>query len=277
MDDGVRLGGFGILPPVVKNLLIINGLFFLAKFALAKYNVDLDLLLGLHYYASSHFHLWQILTYMFMHADFGHLFFNMFSLWMFGSMVENVWGGRRFLVYYIITGMGAALCHYFILWFQIGPDVALMNTFLDAPSIDTYRALAENCSNLRLKDPLVHNLSVLLNNPNTSTLNELVEATIQIKESFVSSFNIIGASGAVFGLLLAFGMMFPNSEIYLYFLLPIKAKWFVIAYGALELLYGITGTADGIAHFAHLGGMLFGLLLIFIWRKKDKAQYNNYY
>ncbi|MBP5709646.1 MAG: rhomboid family intramembrane serine protease [Bacteroidales bacterium] len=274
MGDGIRLGSSGILPPVVKNLLIINGLFFLAKIVLANMDIDLDSVLGLHYYAASDFHLWQFFTYMFMHADFGHIFFNMFALWMFGAVVENVWGGRRFLIYYLLTGIGAAMCHYIIVSFQVGPDLALFNTFLDAPSVETYTNLAQNCSTARLKPILENNLQYLLVNPDVASLNELVDVTAEIKDSFLNSYNIIGASGAVFGILLAFGMMFPNSEIYLYFLLPIKAKWFVLAYGVMELVYGVTGTADGVAHFAHLGGMLVGLVIILIWRKKDK---NNYY
>ena len=274
MGDGIRLGSSGILPPVVKNLLIINGLFFLAKIVLANMNIDLDSILGLHYYAASNFHIWQFFTYMFMHADFGHIFFKMFALWMFGAVVENVWGGRRFLVYYLLTGIGAAACQYLIVYFQVGGDVALLNAFLDAPSVDTYRTLAENCSAAGLKPVLKNNLQYLLAHPGMESLNELVEVTAEVKDSFLNSYNIIGASGAVFGILLAFGMMFPNSEIYLYFLLPIKAKWFVLGYGLLELIYGVTGTADGVAHFAHLGGMIVGLIIILLWRKKDK---NNYY
>lgn len=274
MSEEIRLGGFTILPPMVKNLLIINGLMYLAKLVCANVGVDLDVWLGLHYYAAPNFRLWQIVTYMFMHADFTHLFFNMFSLWMFGSAIENIWGARRFLFYYLVTGIGAAICHYVIVFFQVGPDIALINSFLESPSVDTYRALVDQCSSGQLKSVFEKNLQYLLANPDVSSLNELSNATAQIRDSFLNSIRIIGASGSVFGILLAFGMMFPDAEIYLYFLLPIKAKWFVVFYGALELLYGVTGTADGIAHFAHLGGMLFGLILILIWRKQQR---NNYY
>lgn len=209
---------FQILPPVVKNLLIINGIFYLATIVLqSSLSIDLYKIFGLHYYTSQYFKPWQIITYMFMHGNFGHIFFNMFALWMFGSAIENVWGAKRFLVYYLITGIGAAICHYLIVAYEI-------NFIWNLPP----------------------------NNP------------------YIDGFNIVGASGAVFGMLLAFGMMFPNSMIYLYFFLPMKAKWFVIIYGVIELFYGVTGSADGVAHFAHLGGMLFGFILIWYWKKKGE-------
>jgi len=203
------------LPPAIKNLLIINTLMFFATVVFARTGIcDLYKWLCLHYFTMPDFHLWQFITYMFMHADFGHLFFNMFALWMFGAAVENYWGTRKFLTYYFITGIGAALTYYII-------------------------------------------TLVGISQPN---------------------FLLIGASGAVYGVLLAFGMLFPNSLIYIYFLIPIKAKWFVIIYGALELFYSVTGTADGVAHIAHLGGMIFGILLILLWRHKDRqGQSNNYY
>lgn len=268
MNTNIRTGGFSILPPIVKNLLIINGLFFLAKIVLASRDIDLDAIFGLHYFNAPDFRPWQVITYMFMHGNFSHIFFNMFALWMFGAAIENIWGGKRFLIYYLITGIGAALIHYMIVYFQIQPELVLINQFLDNPSLDTYRYLAENNASPGFQKMFTQNLAVLQQNP--SSLNELIQVTAQAKDDFLNSFVIIGASGAVFGLLLAFGMMFPNAEIYIYFLLPIKAKWFVIFYGALELIFGITGSADGVAHFAHLGGMLFGILLILIWRKQDR-------
>ncbi len=268
MNTNIRTGGFSILPPIVKNLLIINGLFFLAKIVLASRDIDLDAIFGLHYFEAPDFRPWQVITYMFMHGNFSHIFFNMFALWMFGAAIENIWGGKRFLIYYLITGIGAAFIHYMIVYFQIQPELALINQFLENPSLDTYRYLAENNASPGFQKMFTQNLLVLQQNP--SSLNELIQVTAQAKDDFLNSFVIIGASGAVFGLLLAFGMMFPNAEIYIYFLLPIKAKWFVIFYGALELIFGITGSADGVAHFAHLGGMLFGILLILIWRKQDR-------
>lgn len=191
--------GFKFLPTVVKNLLIVNALFYLAYVVLFKTGViDLNYWLGIWSLRTGMFRLWQPITYMFQHASFDHLFFNMFSLWMFGATLENIWGSKRFLFYYLICGIGAGLLNMLV--------------------------------------PGVH-LSV-------------------------------GASGAVYALLLAFGMMFPNEYIYLYFLVPIKTKWFIIAMVALELFEGVFRSTDGVAHFAHLGGMLIGLILLLIWKKK---------
>lgn len=265
MSNEIRAGGFSILPTVVKNLLIINCLFFLAKIVLAS-KVDLDAIFGLHFFGASDFHVWQIVTYMFMHGDFGHLFFNMFALWMFGAAVENAWGARRFLCYYLVAGIGAAFFHYMILYIQIHPSLTLIDAFIANPSIDTFSQLEK----VPRIDPMKFEESLQYLQVYPENAGELVPPVEAFRESFMNSYNIIGASGAVFGLLLAFGMMFPNAEIYLYFLLPIKAKWFVLIYGALELIYGVLDTADGVAHFAHLGGMLFGFLLIMLWRHHDR-------
>lgn len=274
MDNQIRMGGFNILPTGVKNLLIINVLTFLATIVFqATGTCDLDRWLGLHYAAASDFHVWQFITYMFMHANFGHLFFNMFALWMFGAAVENHWGTKRFLLYFFITGIGAALTHYLITYFQIHPMLALLNQFLDNPSLDTYRYLVENNQDIHFSEMLQNNLLYLQQNPNN--LNDIVAVTANAKETFLNSFNIIGASGAVFGVLLAFGMLFPNNLIYIYFLLPIKAKWLVIIYGGIELLYGVAGAGDGIAHFAHLGGMIFGIIVILLWRKSENGGFDH--
>ena len=268
MDNQIRMGGFNILPPGVKNLLIINILAFAATFVFHKTGqFDLEEILGLHYPGATHFHVWQFVTYMFMHANFSHIFFNMFALWMFGAAVENTWGTKRFLIYYFITGLGAALVHYLVTFLQIHPMLALLNQFLDSPSVETYRYLAENAKDMRFHDMLVNNLQVLQQNP--GTLDEVVTITANAKADYLNSFNIIGASGAVYGVLLAFGMLFPNDYIYLYFMLPIKAKWFVVIYGVLELITGLS-TSDGIAHFAHLGGMVFGIIVILLWRRNDR-------
>ena len=271
MNNGqqIGLGGFNILPKGVKNLLIINTLVFFATVVFAKTGMcDLNKWLGLHYFKAPDFQVWQFITYMFMHGNFGHLFFNMFALWMFGAAVENYWGTKKFLLYYLATGIGAALTHYVITAVEIGPTMALFNQFLDAPSLDTYRYLVENNQITQLQSALQNNYNVLQQNP--GALNELVAATISIEDSYLNSFLLIGASGAIYGILLAFGFLFPNSLIYIYFLFPIKAKWFVLIFGAIELLYGVMGTADGVAHFAHLGGMIFGILLIWLWHRHER-------
>lgn len=196
--------GYRLLPPAVKHLLIINVLCYLLYYALSRQHIiDLNYWLGIWTPSSGMFRIWQPLTYMFMHGSFDHLFFNMFSLWMFGAVLERYWGTRRFVFYYLVCGIGAGL--------------------------------------LNLLVPGVH-LSV-------------------------------GASGAVYALLLAFGMMFPNEYIYLYFLVPIKTKWFIIGMVALEILLGVFRSYDGVAHFAHLGGMLIGFLLILYWRKHPFSRY----
>ena len=139
------MGGFNILPKGVKHLLIINILVFLATVVfLNTKKIDLNVWLGLHYFTAPDFHVWQFITYMFMHGNFGHLFFNMFALWMFGAAVENRWGTKKFLIYYLITGIGAAFTHYIITVAEIGPTMALFNQFLDAPSIESYRHLLDN-------------------------------------------------------------------------------------------------------------------------------------
>ena len=276
MDEQIRMGKFNILPPGVKNLLIINILVFFATVIFKQTGlVDLDKWLGLHYVSAPDFYPWQFLTYMFMHANFEHIFFNMFALWMFGSAVENTWGTKRFLIYFFVTGIGAALCHYLVVFFQVHPTIALLDQFIDNPSLESYRYLVEHNTNARFDEMLRNNLLVLQQDP--SSLDELTYVTDNARDTFLNSINIVGASGAVYGLLLAFGMLFPNSYIYLYFLLPIKAKWFVILYGGIELISGIFGTADGVAHFAHLGGMIFGILLILLWRNAEKQRRNDYY
>lgn len=203
---------FSVFPPVIKNLLIINGLVFMAQFVPAT-NQVLVSWFGLwplgSPYVDAHFWPWQVVTYSFLHGGFGHVLFNMFALWMFGVQIENAWGSRRFAIYYFVSVIGAGII-------------------------------------------------------------QLVVATLAAKSGDI--YPTIGASGGVFGILLAFGMMFPNQPIYLYFLFPIKAKWFVIGYGALELYFAVTGTQAGVANFAHLGGMLFGFILIMYWRGKLPIQ-----
>lgn len=277
MDNQIRMGGFSILPIGVKNLLIINVLLFFATVVFQRTGMcDLNQWLGLHFVTAPFFKPWQFVTYMFMHGNFNHLFLNMFALWMFGATIENYWGTKRFLIYYFVTGIGAALVHYFVTFLQIQPMLVLFNQFLDSPSLETFRYLAENNVDIRFKGMFDNNLLFLQQNP--GGLNDLVRVTADARDSFLNSFNIIGASGAVYGVLLAFGMMFPNDYIYIYFLLPLKAKWFVVLYVVIELVSGLT-TSDGIAHFAHLGGMLFGLILILIWRKSDRhrRQRNSFY
>lgn len=214
---------------------------FAAKVVFAQsLGIDLDNILGLHYITASDFKPYQFITYMFMHGDITHLFFNMFAVWMFGSVLENTWGAKRFIFYYLVTGMGAALIQYIVFYFQIEEINQKVRDLMSAPDYDAETNMA-----------IIHERAAIINN-----------------------MIIIGASGALFGLLLAFGMMFPNTLLYVYFLVPIKAKWFVIAYGAIELIAGLrSNPMDNVAHFAHLGGMLFGFIVILIWKKNRTFYY----
>ena len=235
-----RPTSFRELPEIIKNLLIINGLLFLATISLESYGIDLTRLLGLHQFQSEDFMPHQLITHFFMHGNFTHLFFNMFALWMFGKILENVWGAKRFLIYYITTALGAAALHLAVSQYQI------------------YELSNEVPNLIELAKKGLYNPS----NENSLRLTQLVTTPT------------VGASGAVFGILLAFGMLFPNTLLYIYFAIPIKAKYFVMIYGALELYLGLSNNpADNVAHFAHLGGMLFGFLLLKYWQKNHTQFY----
>lgn len=218
------------LPEVTKNLLAINILMFLATIVLERQGTDLTSLLGLHFFKASDFEPYQLLTYMFMHSDFPHLFFNMFALFMFGGVLERVWGSKRFLIYYLVAGVGAGLLQ----------------------EITQYVHFAQLGWNENALIP-VQSLGLV---PVSDVLN---------------LWTTVGASGAVYAILLGFGMSFPNEKMFIFPLpFPIKAKFFVIGYAVIELLLGVSNSQDGIAHYAHLGGMLFGLVMILYWRKKRK-------
>jgi len=235
------------MPMIVKNLIILNVLFFLAKFTFQNIlHTDLNETLGLYYYGSPNFKPWQIVSYMFMHGSMGHIFFNMFALWMFGSQIENLWGPKRFLNYYLITGFGAAFLHYLIIHFQVAGLEAFFNP---------------------------EQISDILNKGQINTTDPLLLS--KARELYALNYiPVVGASGSVFGLLLAYGMSFPNQIIYLNLFFPIKAKYFVIIYGLIEFIGGVQNTAgDNVAHFAHIGGMLFGFILIKFWKKNDMNFY----
>ena len=272
--------GFRLLTPVVKNLLIINVLMYIATMVFASsFGLDLTRLLGLHYPAAPDFRVWQFVTYMFMHGGFAHIFFNMFALWMFGNVLENVWGPQRFLTYYMVTGIGAGLTYIVWIHYSMAPDLHLINSVIADPSIENlgnliahHRFMVSKYSGSIWSDFLAFQESVNaynLNPSNNIAAQNIVTFLSEYRNYFLNQHVVVGASGAVFGLLLAFGMMFPNSLIYVYFAIPVKAKWFVIIYGALELFSGIYNRpGDNVAHFAHLGGMIFGYFLIRMWKKR---------
>ncbi len=276
---------FSLLPEVVKNLLIINGLLYLAKISLIGIGIDLDDLLGLHYFGASKFKVYQLVTYMFMHGNFSHLFFNMFAVWMFGSALENLWGGKKFLIYYLITGLGAALIHYGIVYFEINSTIQIIQQCAQNINIesldklihdDGYRFIIRKDADPNIL-PLFREFESAYYTLKTYPNN--VEAMSTIKD-FLAYYTeyyknlpvVVGASGSLFGLLLAFGMIFPNVPLFLlFFPFPIKAKYFVIGYGVIELISGLADNPnDNVAHFAHLGGMLFGYITLLIWKNKRK-------
>lgn len=228
-----------MMPPVTKHLIIINSIMWVATILLKMRGlIDLDTILGLHYWQGSDFHLYQFFTYMFMHDSSGfstgltHIFFNMFSLWMFGMLLERVMGAKRYLFFYISCGLGAALVQELVWQFSIG-------------DLSGYTGV--------------------------NTGSEVITVN-----QFYNLLITVGASGAVFGILLAFGMLFPNMPLYIMFIpIPVKAKWAVLGYGLIELFFGVTGSMDNVAHFAHLGGMLFAFIILIYWKKKGVFDRNH--
>ncbi|HBL75754.1 MAG: rhomboid family intramembrane serine protease [Bacteroidetes bacterium GWF2_42_66] len=240
--------GFSSTPPVVKNLVIINALMLLATYILSMRGIDLSDTLGLHYFSSEKFRPFQLVTHMFMHGGFIHLLFNMYSLWMFGRVLESVWGPKRFFVFYFVTGLGAAALHLFVNFLEYQSLVGKMTPEMVDWVIRDGAAAFDQGKNF--SDPLMAKLNAVINTPT------------------------VGASGAVYGVLLGFGMLFPNTQLMLLFPpIPIKAKYLVIGFGAIELYLGLTQSASNIAHFAHLGGMIFGFILIKYWNKSSKSFY----
>jgi membrane associated rhomboid family serine protease len=236
------------IPPVVKNLIIINALMLFATYILEMKGINLSRILGLYYVQSPDFRPYQLVTHMFMHGGLMHLVFNMFALWMFGRVLESVWGPKRFFIYYFVTGLGAATLHSFVNYMEFQYIAGKMSPENVQMVLSQGTEIFNQGKNFI--DPMAAKLNLILNVPT------------------------VGASGAVFGILLGFGMLFPNTELMLLFPpIPIKAKYFVAGYGAIELFSGIANPGDNIAHFAHLGGMLFGFILIKYWNKQTTNFY----
>ena len=259
-------------PPVVKNLIIINLLMLFATYVLEhSAGINVTHLLGMHYFKSEHFRIHQLITHMFMHGGLTHLFFNMFALWMFGRILEGVWGSKRFLFYYFFTGIGAVILHSFVSWIEFSSMENALNAYANTPSADGFVAfINEHFSQFK---SAIHNDTAyqqILNNwKNQPGNNAIAQNSVSYLRSVIEQlYNIpvVGASGAVFGILLGFGMLFPNTQLMLLFPpIPIRAKYFVIMYGILELYLGLSHAGSNIAHFAHLGGMVFGFILIKYW------------
>lgn len=220
------------MPTMTKNLLIVNFLAYIATWVLELRGVDLTSLLGLHFFLASNFHVYQFITYMFLHGSLTHIFFNMFALWMFGSVIERVWGPKKFLFYYICCGIGAGLVQEIVQYADYSIQGIAAYQYVNAGGVQ------------------------------------------MTTDAYINLWTTIGASGAVYAILLAFGMIFPNERLFIIpFPFPIKAKWLVVGYIAIELFSAMSGPGDGVAHMAHLGGMLFGFLLIRYWQKHpDSSQ-----
>ena len=220
------------MQPMTKNLLVVNFLAFIATWVLELRGIDLASLLGLHFFLASDFHIYQFVTYMFLHGGLTHIFFNMFALWMFGNVIEQVWGPKKFLFYYICCGIGAGLVQEIVQYANYMYEGIAAYQYVNAGGVQM------------------------------ST------------DAYINLWTTIGASGSVYGILLAFGMIFPNERLFIIpFPFPIKAKWLIIGYIAIELFSAMSTPGDGVAHMAHLGGMLFGWILIRYWRNHpDSSQ-----
>lgn len=241
--------GLAGLPPMVKNIILINVLMFFGFWIGYRFfDINLNSLLGLYFPKSSNFKPFQLLSHMFMHANFWHIFFNMYALFIFGIVLERVWGPQRFLIFYLVCGFGAALVNETVIAFEYSKIARTLSPESLQTVIKEGSALWRE--GREYTDPAMKNLQDLLNIPT------------------------VGASGAIFGVLLAFGMLFPNTELMIIFPpIPIKAKYFVLIYGGLELILAVTQPGSSIAHAAHLGGMLFGYILIRYWQKTTKTLY----
>lgn len=243
-----RPGGFQILPPVIKNLIIINVLVFIAaNFTGTAIHNFFYTNFSLYHWDSPAFRPWQFITHLFMHGELdhgglSHIFFNMLALWMFGNMIENTLGAKKFLIFYFVCGLGAALCHLLVFSWENAADIAW------------FRGL-----DVITQKNLVY---------------QILATDYGVKQAFPMATPMVGASGAIFGVLFAFGYLFPNLMVYIYFLFPLRAKYFVAIYAAIELFMGFRSSpTDNVAHFAHLGGMLFAFFLLKAWKKSGRNMY----
>lgn len=268
-------GFLSTIPPVVKNLIIINVIMLLVTWlAQTTFNVDLNRILGLYSPNSPNFKPYQFVTHMFMHGGMFHLFFNMFALYMFGRILEQVWGGKRFLFYYLATGLGAAAIHLLVNYLHLNSiqndAIAMLNT----PSPQSFAAFVTRHFPEYYDQVYANFLDKWFVSPTNPIFIEQASQYTQQLLQLQLEIPTVGASGAVYGVLLAFGMLFPNTILMLLIPpIPIKAKWMVIIYGGLELFLGLTQPGSSIAHFAHLGGMIFGFILIRYWRSRKDMFY----
>lgn len=265
---------YGNTPPVVKNLIIINTIMLLVTYVYqSTFGQDLNEILGLYSFQSPNFRIYQLITHMFMHGGFAHLFFNMFALWMFGRVLEQVWGSKRFLSFYMIVGLGAALFYMLVNYLQLAPMIKDAHAFANTPSPDLFAAFIKK----HIPNPNRQVYDFITNwgnNPKSDSYISQAIAMINGAVQYKINIPTVGASGAIYGVLLAFGMLFPNTELMLLFPpIPIKAKYIVIIYFVLELYLGLTQPGSNVAHFAHLGGMLFAFILVKYWNRTSRNFY----
>lgn len=261
------------LPPVVKNIIIINIIFFAATwlFDTVMHSDFMMRHMALHPLRSPLFEPHQIVTHIFMHANLAHIFFNMFGVFMFGRILEQLWGSKKMLIFYTVTGLGAAAVHLTVNYFQINHLMSLANQFYNSPSYTLFNQIVSKYIPGSSSDWLVNFQQQWFYKPDDVSFIPQAKQIIQEVVDANLLMPTLGASGAVFGLLIAFAMMFPDVELMLIFLpIPIKAKYLVPVYALLELSFGVAGFKwDNVAHFAHLGGALFGFILVKIWKRNQ--------
>lgn len=263
------------MTPAVKNLLIINVLLFAATYVFQhSLGIDLNQWLALHYIEARDFGVWQLMTFLFMHGGLSHIFFNMFALWMFGTLIENALGTRRFVTYYLICGIGSGLVQEIAMAIDISPLISAVDSTMSDLSSESIQSFLSNhvvafsASSQQLISNFISSYNSVVNTDPTEAAS-LARAFLEnYQVDYINSQLTVGASGAVFGVLLAFGMMFPNMTIFLMFPpIPLKAKWFVLIYVLIELFCGIHGSDyDNVAHWAHIGGMVFGFVMLKLWK-----------
>lgn len=250
-------GGFRNIPPVTKNLIIVNVIIWLAMILFpSQIGNFCTNHLGLHFIGSALFNPVQVVTYMFMHdtSRIFHILFNMFTLWMFGRVLEQVWGSKRFLIFYLVCGIGAALVQEGV-WALI-----VKHEYIDTLA--------------RVNGITYEHMAQIVNQDIAAGGTNVAQGMAMLKNSLL----VVGASGAVYGLLLGFAFVFPDLPLYLFFIpVPIKAKYMVIGYGVIEFFLGVSGGQPTVAHFAHLGGMIFGLIMLLYWKKNGTLHGGRFY
>lgn len=261
-------------PPTVRNLIIITVVCHLLSIAATEFlQFDVVKNFGLHNWNSADFKPWQLISYIFLHDTGGitHLFFNMLGLWMFGSVLERFWGAQKFIIFYFVTGIGAGLINVFSTTILLQPMFDSAVFYMNHPGYNLFEHFVSNYLPGSYENEGVNEfLKAWYSDPlNPGYLQESIQIVNQVTDIRLNT-PTVGASGSIYGLLLAFGMLFPNSVIMLLIPpIPMKAKYFVLIFGGMELLLGLRNNLeDNVGHFAHLGGMLFGILLILLWKKQ---------